>query len=156
MAKTKKASTKKASSVTMRFISDPGHGWAEVPASLCKKLGIGTDYPKRGEFCYLEEDDECSQLDRALKRHKVQATFAGHEVDDFEHWLSGQQWPYIPAAVYGDDCDLVVHALESMATEMKRLCNDETYTAGERAMWRQQWADCQKLALMFSTMRGEE
>lgn len=154
MAK-KKATKKKPSAVTLRFISDPGHGWAEVPTTLCKKLGLGTDYPKRGKFCYLEEDDECTQLDRALKRHKVQATFVGHEVDDFEHWLGGEQWPYIPAAVYDNDRELVVHALDSMANEMKQLCGDDRYTVGERAMWRQQLADCQKLALMFTTMRGE-
>lgn len=156
MAKTKKKPAKTASSVTMRFISDPGHGWAEVPTALCKKLGLGTDFPKRGKFCYLEEDDECTQLDRALKRHKVQATFVGHEVDDFEHWLSGQQWPYIPAAVYGDERETVIAALDSRAIEMKQTSMDETRPADERAMWREQWLECQRLALMFSTMTGEK
>lgn len=155
MAK-KKAAKKAAKPMTLRFISDPGHGWAEVPAALCRKLGLGDDFPRRGKFCYLEEDDEATRLDRALKKHKVAVTFAGHEVDDFEHWVGGPQWPYIPAAVYGDERATVIVALESMAKEMKQTCLDETRPAGERAMWRQQWEECERLALMFFTMTGKK
>lgn len=155
MAK-KKTAKKNPASVVLRFISDPGHGWAEVPAALCKKLGLGTDFAQRGKFFYLEEDEEATRLDRALKRHGVNATFVGHEVDDFDHWVAGQQWPYIPAAVYGDELATVIAALESRATEMKQTCLGATRPAGERAMWRQQWEECQRLALMFSTMTGEK
>lgn len=155
MAK-KKAARKKPAAVTLRFISDPGHGWAEVPVALCRKLRLGTDFAARGKFCYLEEDEEATRLDRALKRHGVNATFAYHEVDDFDHWLGGEQWPYIPAAVYGTERATVIAALESMAMEMKQTCLDNTRPAGERAMWRAQWEECQKLALMFATMTGEK
>ena len=140
----------------LRFISDPGHGWVEVPADLLEKLRMGTDFPRRGDMCYLEEDEECYRLDISLKKHKeLQATFAYHEVDDFELWLGGQQWPYIPAGGYGDDITLVVAALESHATQMKQLSNDKTYSAEERAAWAQAFDDCQRLALLFSTMKGE-
>lgn len=155
MAKTK-AARKKPAAVTLRFISDPGHGWAEVPAALCKKLGLGTDFAERGRFFYLEEDEEATRLDRALKRHGVKATFVGHEVDDFDNWVAGPQWPYIPAAVYGDERLTVIAALESLAMEMKQTCMDDTRPAGERAMWRQRWEECERLALMFSTMTGEK
>lgn len=155
MAK-KKSAKKKTRAVTLRFISDPGHGWAEVPVDLCRKLKLGTDFARRGKFCYLEEDEEAARLDRALKRHGMKATFAGHEVDDFDRWLDGEQWPYIPAAVYGDERAAVIAALDSRATEMKQACLDDTRTAGERAMWREQWEECERLALMFSTMTGEK
>jgi len=81
----------KSKGQVLRHISDPGHGWVEVPVDLCKKLRLGSDYPTRGNFFYLEEDDEATRLDRALKKHKLPVTFAGHEVDDFDSWLSGQQ-----------------------------------------------------------------
>ena len=43
-----------------RFISDPGHGWLEVPRSLLSELGILEEittysYQKK-ELVYLEED----------------------------------------------------------------------------------------------------
>lgn len=142
--------------VVLRYISDPGHGWVEVPTALCKKLGLGADYPKRGKYCYLEEDAEATDLDRALKKHKVHATFAGHDTEDFEAWLGGETWPYIPACIYGDDVDLAVHAMESMATQMKQLYQDDTYSASERSVWLKQMNDYQQMALMFSTMRGGE
>jgi len=143
----------KSKGQVLRHISDPGHGWVEVPVDLCKKLRLGSDYPTRGNFFYLEEDDEATRLDRALKKHKLPVTFAGHEVDDFDSWLSGQQWPYIPAGIYDSDIDLVVHAMESLGTQMKQLAADDTYSADERKMWRAQRDDCQRLAVMFSSMR---
>ena len=155
MAKKKAAKKKpKSQSVMLRFISDPGHGWLEVPKSLCKKLGLGTDFPSRGNFCYLEEDAECFDFDRAAKRKGVSSVTAEHEVDDFDHWLGGEQWPYIPAAVYGDDRTLVCSALESMGNDMKWCHLDETYSAGHRKAYRQMWEDCIRLTMMFDTMNG--
>lgn len=82
--------------VTLRFISDPGHGWAEVPAVLCRGLGLGTDFTYRGRWCYLEEDDECSRLHRAADRRGVVLRFNDIEVDDFDQWLDSESWPTIP------------------------------------------------------------
>ena len=43
-----------------RFISDPGHGWMEVPMELITLLGIGdkiTPYSyRKGNQVYLEQD----------------------------------------------------------------------------------------------------
>ena len=156
MAKKKTAKRAKTSHVVLRFISDKGHGWVEVPATLCKKLGLGTDFTRRGKYCYLEEDCEAADLERALKKRKMTVQYADHTMDDFDAWLGCETWPYIPACVYGDDANLTIAALEDMATHMKQLHLDTTYTAAERKMWRQQWEDCQRLAIMFSTMNGAE
>lgn len=139
----------------LRYISDPGHGWVEVPKELCKKLRLGTDFPSRGTFCYLEEDDEATRLDRAIKRRGMNVTFADAEVYDFEDWLSGDDWPYVPARVYGEDIDLVVYALESMAQQAKQASRDGALPAAERKAFAKQHEDLQRLCLMFSTMRGE-
>lgn len=157
MAKTKsikKSRAAHATSVVMRYVSDPGHGWVEVPVALLKKLRLGTDFTRRDDYCYLEEDDEATRLDSALKRHGVDATFASHEVDDFDAWLGGGVWPYIPASVYGDDVDLILYALDSLATQMKQCAKDPTTTAAERSLFNQQWADLGRLSLTFSTMKG--
>lgn len=158
MANTKVAKKKpKQTSVTLRFISDARHGWVEVPKSLLKKVGMSPDdYGSCGKFCYLEEDCEAADLDRAAKRHGVSITYAEHEMDDFESWVGGPQWPYIPACVYGDDRELVANALDSLGIEMKQCSLDQTRSAGERAAFRQRWEDCMRLSLMFSTMNGVE
>lgn len=151
---TKKDRPARTTSVAMRYISDPGHGWVEVPVALLKKLRLGTDFTRRGDFCYLEEDEEATRLDRALKRHNVEAVFANHEMDDFDAWLGGELWPYIPASVYGDDIDLIVYAIDTWATQMKRSAKDQSATEAERSLFKQQWEDLGRLSLMFSTMKG--
>lgn len=143
--------------VRLRFISDPGHGWLEVPKSLCKKIGLGTAFASRGGFCYLEEDCECADFDRAAKRHSVSFATVDHEVDSFDHWLSrGEQWPYIPAAIYGDDRSLVCSALDCMGAQMKQCCWDESRSAAERAEFRRKWEACVRLSMTFGTMNGVE
>ena len=154
MAKKKAAKKTKPKSVTLRFISDPGHGWLEVPKTLCKTLGLGTDYPSRGAFCYLEEDADCTDFDRAAKRNSVSFTTPEHEVDDFDHWLAGEQWPYIPAAIYGDDRRLVCSALESLGNQMKQCHLDATYSPAERKDFRKLWEDCLRLSATFETLNG--
>lgn len=157
MAKKKAAKKKPASKpVTLRFISDPGHGWLEVPKPMCNKLGLGTDFPSRGKHCYLEEDCDAADFDRAAKRHGVEFITAEHEVDNFEHWFGGQQWPYIPAAIYGDDSDTVRHALECLGNEMKACWLDESHTAEDRKIFGELWEDCVRLQMTFGTMNGAE
>jgi hypothetical protein len=81
---------------TLRFISDPGHGWLEVPVQLCKLLRLDPDYTRRGNLCYLEEDCEAADFDRAAKRQNLTVKMVDHEVDDFDTWLDGIIWPAIP------------------------------------------------------------
>jgi hypothetical protein len=44
----------------LRFITDPGHGWLEVPMTMIQTLGIASEishYSYRyGDMAYLEED----------------------------------------------------------------------------------------------------
>jgi hypothetical protein len=150
----KKSLPARTTSVALRFISDPGHGWVEVPGALLKKLRLGDEFTRRGDFFYLEADEEATRLDRAMKRHNVEAFYADHEVDNFDEWLGGTLWPYIPAMVYGDDIDLLVYAIDTLATQMKQSAADPSSTPEERAMFSQQWDDLGRLSLMFSTMKG--
>lgn len=154
MAKKKAKKKPKPQAVTLRFISDPGHGWVEVPKTLLKKLGMSTDYASCGDCCYLEEDCEATDFERVAKRQGVTVTYANHEVDDFDSWAGGPCWPYIAAHIYGDDAKLVVSALESYGTMRKQCCVDETYSAGDRARFRKDWADCVSLQRTFETMSG--
>jgi hypothetical protein len=85
-----------AQKVELRYIEDPGHGWAEVPASLAKALGIGTDFAYRDDTLYLEEDAEMQILEAALTSHGYDWSYVGHYVDDFDAWLDGTEWPNIP------------------------------------------------------------
>jgi hypothetical protein len=138
----------------LRFISDPGHGWVEVPVDLLEKLRLGTDFPRRGDMCYLEEDGEASQLDDAIKRSKREVTYADAEVYSFDEWLAGDDWPYIPARIYEDDIELVVYALRSEAERSAGKSIDCTYSATEREAFADERKSLERLALMFSVMRG--
>jgi hypothetical protein len=52
-----------------RFISDPGHGWLEVPIAEINRLKISgkiSNYSyKNGEMAYLEEDCDASLFMKA-------------------------------------------------------------------------------------------
>ena len=55
-----------------RFISDPGHGWIEVPWITLKHLGLNpTDFSRysyrKGNVFYLEEDCDASKFVAAFK-----------------------------------------------------------------------------------------
>ncbi len=90
------AKTKTQKKIELRYITDPGHGWAEVPETLCKSVGLGTDFTYRNGMLYLEEDCEMGDLDRALKKHGYEPEYVDMYVDDFDAWLDGDQWPNIP------------------------------------------------------------
>lgn len=79
--------------VTLRFISDPGHGWAEVPDILCRALELDDEYTRRDGWCYLEEDCEAQDLDREADRHGVTIRWKEAYVDDFDTWLDSKHWP---------------------------------------------------------------
>jgi hypothetical protein len=53
-----------------RYISDPGHGWLEVPLSLVDTLGIRSEISHysfmNGNMAYLEEDLDAGILLQAL------------------------------------------------------------------------------------------
>lgn len=64
----------------LRFISDPGHGWLEVPLYAMRQCGLNpTDfsrysYRQRNTF-YLEEDCDAPKFINAMKAKGVEVTF---------------------------------------------------------------------------------
>jgi|AntAceMinimDraft_5_1070358.scaffolds.fasta_scaffold150926_2 hypothetical protein len=58
---------------TITFYSDPSHGWAKVKRSILETLDIPhliSSYSyQRGEYVYLEEDNDYSLLVDALEMH---------------------------------------------------------------------------------------
>jgi hypothetical protein len=97
----KKKAAKKP--MQLRYITDPSHGWAEVPAVLAFAIGLGTDFTSRNEMLYMEEDCEMSDLDRALNRAGYKPEYVEMYVDDFDAWLDGDVWPNIPTEVSDAD-----------------------------------------------------
>ncbi len=55
----------------IRYITDPGHGWFEVPVDLVRQLGIDREITvysyRRGELVYLEHDCDAALFDRAMR-----------------------------------------------------------------------------------------
>ena len=62
----------------LRYITDPGHGWLEVPKSLLVELEIQdkiTDYSyEKGTMAYLEEDCDMATFMRACYENKLAVT----------------------------------------------------------------------------------
>lgn len=85
-----------AKKIELRYIEDPGHGWAEVPSTLSKALGLGTDFSQRNDMLYMEEDCEMQELESALTAQGYDWSYVGCYVDDFDAWLDGDAWPNIP------------------------------------------------------------
>lgn len=58
---------------------DPSHSWTKVPRKLLQKLGIEATISacsyQRGNFVYLEEDDDLSKLYHALKSKNIPLEF---------------------------------------------------------------------------------
>jgi hypothetical protein len=61
--------------MNIRFISDPGHGWIEVPMNMIDQLGIRhkiSPYSyRKGEFAYLEEDCDAGEFVNACKSQGI-------------------------------------------------------------------------------------
>lgn len=95
MAK-KKAKAGSAKKLELRFIADPGHGWAEVPETLVKSLGLKEYSAQVNGMMYFEEDCEIQDLEKALKKAGYAPHFVECYVDDFDRWLESDVWPAIP------------------------------------------------------------
>ena len=61
---------------TYRYVTDPGHGWLEVPRAELKRLGIEhliSPYSyQKGEFAYLEEDCDYTVFEIEKQNRKEQ------------------------------------------------------------------------------------
>lgn len=58
---------------TYNFISDPGHGWLEVPIEHLKQLDIADKISnfsyRKGDMAYLEEDQDASEFIKAYEEY---------------------------------------------------------------------------------------
>jgi len=67
--------------ITLKFHTDPGHGWLEVKTMTLVMLGIVDDISGcsylggYGHTAYLEEDCDAGILMNALKERDIQVTF---------------------------------------------------------------------------------
>jgi hypothetical protein len=70
---------------TFDCYEDPGHGWVKVPLKLLAELRIYhmiSNYSyMRGEFAYLEEDNDAYLLVTRLKSQFCEVKFRGHHSD---------------------------------------------------------------------------
>lgn len=96
MAK-KKSAKRTTKKLELRFIEDPGHGWAEVPETLSKSLGLKEYSAWVNGMVYFEEDCELQDLEKALKKAGYNVQFVDCYVDSFDAWLESDVWPDIPA-----------------------------------------------------------
>lgn len=65
--------------MNFRFISDPGHGWIEVPVQLVSLLNLQDKISRysyrKGDMAYLEEDCDASLFMQACKQQGIEVKF---------------------------------------------------------------------------------
>lgn len=70
---------------TVILYSDPSHGWAKVRKSVLANLGIANDISpysyQRGDYAYLEEDNDLSLLIKRLFESNTNAKFVPRHTD---------------------------------------------------------------------------
>lgn len=76
------------SEITLKFHSDPGHGWLEVSKSFAKKY-LGAKYLQiscysymRGHQLFLEEDSDAPLLIEALRQADIKVKFEELDTED--------------------------------------------------------------------------
>lgn len=66
--------------MNFRFISDPGHGWIEVPMKLIEVLGIKSKISaysyRKGDMAYLEEDCDAYEFVQACKAQGITVEYS--------------------------------------------------------------------------------
>jgi len=107
--------------IQLRYIEDPGHGWAEVSDCFATSLGLGTDFTYRNGMLYLEKDCEMHDLVVALEKHGYDCTWVDCYVDDFDAWLEGDDWPNIPDADVPRPYDMDKDCPPLLATEYRKM-----------------------------------
>ena len=67
---------------TIQFYCDPGHGWAKVPLTVIKKLGLTESISHysyvRGDYAYLEEDCDASKVIVAMRATGLNPVLKGN------------------------------------------------------------------------------
>ena len=66
--------------MNFRFISDPGHGWVEVPIKLIEVLGIKSKISaysyRKADMAYLEEDCDAYEFAQACKAQGITVEYS--------------------------------------------------------------------------------
>ncbi|SOD15935.1 hypothetical protein [Nitrosomonas ureae] len=66
----------------IKFLADPGHGWAKVKRALLIELGIEKKISaysyQLGEWVYLEEDCDLSLFLKTINEKGVKVEFSDH------------------------------------------------------------------------------
>jgi hypothetical protein len=84
------------SQLKLRFVSDPGHGWLEVPIKVYRESGVkASPYsykkykPGYGVMVYLEEDCDASEFVRVMGDRNIVLSydFVNFDDDCFVRWL---------------------------------------------------------------------
>ena len=72
--------------MTLKFYSDPGHGWLAVKRELLNDLGIAAKVSyysyERGKTVYLEEDCDMPILIRALDQRGIAVQLEERRTDN--------------------------------------------------------------------------
>ena len=75
-----------AKSKTYNVYADPSHAWVKVKISELEKLGISKYITAfsyvRGDYAYLEEDQDASTLIDELERRGIAPKFKFHHTDN--------------------------------------------------------------------------
>lgn len=85
--------------VTIKYYTDPGHGWGAVKRKMLKELGLESSISyfshEKGETVYLEEDSDLAQFVAKLSERDVIVQFI-HKHTDRTSPIRGYK-PYKPA-----------------------------------------------------------
>lgn len=109
---------------TITVYSDPGHAWGKVKRDVLHNLGIAravTHYSyQRGEYVYLEEDQDLSVLCQALNERGTKVKFVEKNTDKDSRIRSYERYSYIEKPdnmeyVVYDNKNTEVNVFESQA-----------------------------------------
>jgi hypothetical protein len=91
MAKKKK---KKKKILKLRQICPAdGRSWVEIPDAVCVECGLCFFSKGRGDYTYVQGDDDIGLLEMELEKHGYAPRYTQHEVPDFTAWVKGDTWP---------------------------------------------------------------
>lgn len=84
---------------TITVYSDPGHAWGKVKRDVLHNLGIAKDIThysyQRGEYVYLEEDQDLSLLCQALNERNTRVKFVEKNSDKDSRIRSYERYSYV-------------------------------------------------------------
>lgn len=83
---------------TITVYSDPGHAWGKVKRDVLHNLGIAKDIThysyQRGEYVFLEEDQDLPRLCQALNERGTRVKFVEKNTDNHSRIRTYQRYSY--------------------------------------------------------------